>query len=337
MNRTKIDFGALVISLDLELIWGMRHMCGPDHPYLLRMLKERQIVPRILELFKKYSIAATWAVVGFLFCRNRSELKKYSPSIRPYYANCKLDPYREPLGENEYDDPLHYGLSILQQIMKVDRQEIGSHTFSHYYCLEKGQTADSFNADLKSALAVARKYGISLKSIVFPQNQYNREYDSILFRNGFTSFRGNEEHFAYEVGKSYNNPIKRAFRLLDTYLNLSGNHLIAWDKLKQASGLYNIPSSRFLRSHPLHLPVLRRLRKKRIERAMLEAAQSKKIFHLWWHPHNFGKDPDEHLEDLEELLQRFTELREKYRMQSLNMQEIVAAVKEGDRCRGYFV
>jgi hypothetical protein len=54
---------------------------------------------------------------------------------------------------------------------------------------------------------------------------------------------------------------------------------------------------------------------------MLHAAMNGLTFHLWWHPHNVGVHTDLHMQQLEEILSYYDELKEKYGMRSLNMQE----------------
>lgn len=131
--------GALVISLDFELHWGVRDHMKADGPYSRNLFGARSAVPRMLSLFREFDVAATWATVGFLFARNRDELMDFSPSERPRYHNVQLDPFHESIGRNEAEDPLHFAPSLLETIRATDRQEIASHTFSHYYCLEPGQ------------------------------------------------------------------------------------------------------------------------------------------------------------------------------------------------------
>ena len=45
---------------------------------------------------------------------------------------------------NEADDPLHYAPSLIDDILRRRRQELATHTFSHCYCLEEGQTEEAF-------------------------------------------------------------------------------------------------------------------------------------------------------------------------------------------------
>src|SRR5579871_266772 len=116
-------FGALVISLDFELHWGVRDKRSIDGSYREKLLGARQAIPQILDLFEEFGVGATWATVGFLFARNRRERDEFLPLIRPQYKYDKLDAYSEPTGDNEDDDPLHYAPSLVARIAKTPKQE----------------------------------------------------------------------------------------------------------------------------------------------------------------------------------------------------------------------
>ncbi|MBO1913836.1 hypothetical protein J4G37_54610, partial [Microvirga sp. 3-52] len=119
--------------------------------------------------FDDFGIRATWATVGMLFFQNKEELLKNLPSTLPSYKNLEFSPYGklENIGENEEQDPFHYGQSLLKKISRYEEQEISTHTFSHYYCLEEGQTANEFEADLVAALKVSAEFDRQAMSIVF--------------------------------------------------------------------------------------------------------------------------------------------------------------------------
>jgi len=51
--------GALVISLDFELHWGVRDRLSAEGPYRANLLGARAAVPRMLALFEKYGVAVT--------------------------------------------------------------------------------------------------------------------------------------------------------------------------------------------------------------------------------------------------------------------------------------
>src|ERR1700722_11959453 len=131
--------GALVISLDFELHWGVRDHRPLDEPERKRLLAARSVVPEILSAFRDHAVRATWATVGLLFARSRDEARECRPQRSPRYEQGQLDPYAEPLGRDETDDPFHFAPSLLRAISQESGQEVGSHSYSHYYSLEAGQ------------------------------------------------------------------------------------------------------------------------------------------------------------------------------------------------------
>lgn len=322
------DFGALVISLDFELHWGVRDNATVDGPYRANLLGARTAVPRMLEVFAGFGIGVTWATVGFLFARSRQEWEEYLPAQRPQYDDPRLDPYRESPGEDEASDPFHYAPSLIDAIVETPRQELATHTFSHYYCQEAGQTIDTFREDLRSALRIAARYGRPLRSIVLPRNQYNPAYAGVLRECGITSFRGTERHWMYRSGAvaEQRTPWRRGARILDNYIPLSGANTVSWHSIPQPDGVCNVASSRFLRPWPRTLAALEPLRLGRMTGAMEEAARQRTIFHLNWHPHNFGVNLEENLKVLRTLLEHFLRLRDRYGMRSLSMGEVAGTL-----------
>ncbi len=323
--------GALIISLDFELMWGMRDICSIEEPCVRNIINARKAVPKILDLFNEYHIAATWATVGFLFAESRDELMMYTPQIKPFYKDSKLNPYIEEVGVDESDDPLHYAPKLIKLIQLQPEQELATHTFSHYYCLEDGQSHQMFSADLDSAIGIAKKYGIQYRSIVFPRNEHNSDYDIYLLEHSILCYRGNRQHAMYQYSsKDQYKFIIKLFRLIDTYINLSGYHILPWKEIYDKTGLYNIRESFFLRPNPRVLQRLNKFRIKRINRAMTEAAIKNQVFHLWWHPHNFGRNIEQSLKDLRMVLNHFQSLHREYGMISLNMRDIMERLKMRD-------
>lgn len=322
--------GAMVLSLDFELIWGVRDIYRVTDPYVLRVIHERMVIPHILELFEEYDIAATWATVGSMFAQTRAELVQFTPPIKPQYQDDNLNPYQETVGMGEWDDPLHYGYQLIKRISQTKRQEIATHTFSHYYCLEAGQTREAFTSDLASALALAQKKGISIRSIVFPRNQHNPAYDDLLLDCGIICYRGTENHPVYRPFGRRNSrlPYKRLYRLVDSHLTLSGSHLTDWGDVIKTSGLCDVAASRYLRPTKNSGTWLAKLRLNRIVKVMEEAARTKKIFHLWFHPQDFGLNPEDNLRFLKIILEHFRKLQAEYGMVSLSMLEVAHRAKE---------
>jgi len=312
------------ISLDFELLWGIFSEASLE-TYGANILGGRNSIPKILSLFKSYKIHATWGVVAMASFENKKELMNFLPDIKPNYVNYNVDPYRylNNVGENESEDPYHFGYSLLRQITDVEGMEIGSHTFSHFYCLEE-HNEGAFKADLEAASASFERLDIDTKSLIFCRNQYSEKHLNVARDAGFTAYRGNEDHYLHRPRRKHALPV-RAARLADAYVNISGNHLSTPNATLK--GLVNIPSSRFLRP-TLNNKYLENLRLNRIKSSMLEAAQKNKGFHLWWHPHNFGKDPLENIGFLTNILTYYEFLSGKYGMQSLSMSEISAGIIE---------
>ncbi|TDL76470.1 polysaccharide deacetylase family protein [Peribacillus frigoritolerans] len=315
--------GKLVISLDFELYWGVR-----DKKSLLsykeNLLGVRTAIPAILELFDKYEIHATWSTVGFLFFNSRDELIENCPEQKPEYLNSHLSPYKHiyNIGLNEEEDPYHFAPSLIQKIISYPYQRIGTHTFSHYYSLEQGQQFNSFKEDIIAAIKVGEKYGLKIESLVFPRNQCEENYLSACKELGITSYRGNERSWLYKAtDEKGQHGLKRIARLADAYINTSGHNCYSIKEIKNSNLPLNIPSSRFLRPYSKTLKYLEPLRLKRIISDLDYAAKKKLVYHLWWHPHNFGINLNENLSFLESILKHFSFLRQNFDMESLNMEE----------------
>ena len=313
----------LIISLDFELMWGVRDK-RTISGYGKSIIGAREAIPQLLNLFGKYDIHATWAVVGFLFARSRKELEEFIPSLLPAYKNDRFSPYRylkEQVGAGEHSDPYHFAGSLIDNIASVKGQEIATHTFSHYYCLEAGQTPEQFRQDLIAALAIAHKYDHKMTSIVFPRNQYSDDYLAICQQQGIDYFRGNPKSFIYqEQAQQERSQMVRVLRAIDTVMPIDGYH---GGLPEVCCNMVDVPASRFLRPISKSTSSLRNsLSLQRITREMEHAAKNGLLYHLWWHPHNFGADPEVNLHYLEKILIQFKHLNEQFGMESRCMREM---------------
>ena len=315
--------GVFTISLDFELYWGVRDKRSLDS-YRENLLGVHDVVPQLLSLFKEYEIHCTWATVGLLFFETVADLKRSIPPSLPRYVDPALDPYRavDSIGPTAEEDPFHFAPSLIRAIQATPHQEIGTHTFSHYYCLEPGQTVETFRDDLKTAIAVGAQRGIPIVSLVFPRNQFNDSYLKVCRDLGLTAFRGNARSWLYEArSSSGETQVRRAFRLLDNYLNVSGFQVHRCDRPKP-DGPVNVPASRFLRPFEPRLSPLEPLRLRRIRNELTFAARHGGLYHLWWHPHNFGRHAQHNLDFLRRVLDHYALLRRRDNMESLTMGEL---------------
>ena len=328
--RFEREPGAFVVSLDFELAWGFGNGVVEDEVQRTRILKARGLVPQILDTFGEFDVAATWAVVGFLFAESRVDLEELSPSVRPAYDDPSLSTYVAVIGESEVDDPLHYAPSLIRAIRDSPRQEIATHTFSHYYCLEPGQSRDSFSADLEAAIAVAKGYGVELRSIVFPRNQHNLDYDDLLVSHGITGFRGNPRDRAWTFRDSRESRRwdKRARRFIDAYGAPTGAGTTHWYEILQPSGLSDVRASLALSPYRPSVRFLEEWRLKRVLEGVRCAARESRIFHVWWHPHNFASFPQQNMAFLRRILAEVSRCRSEHGLQSLTMGEVDRLVRE---------
>lgn len=309
--------GTFIVSLDFELFWGM-HDCVELNQYAPNILGGRGAIPKMLDLFRRFGIHGTWASVGMLFAKGPDELKPYLPKEPPSYTSQKLSPYPF-LDTLKEGDPLYFAPELLDLIAKTPGQELGSHTFCHYYCREEGQTTEQFRQDMLAAKAMVANRGYTLGSVVLPRNQSEPEYTDVLRELGYTSYRDEENDWIHEKVKL--RPLMRLLRLMDVYLPLTGHGCFT---PKNEEGIVNIVGSRMYK--PKFIGLLEPLKMRRIKKQMLYAAKHDLCFHLWWHPHNVGVNTDYHLHQLEELFTYYDELRKTYGMRSRNMGEIAAEV-----------
>ena len=310
--------GTLIVSLDFELFWGMLEVFTLEE-YQDNVLGGKKAIPQLLELFQKYGIHATWATVGYLFAENKEELASFFPdqTLRPSYADPRLDPYAylDTIGSNEAEAPCFYCPDLIRLVAKTPGQEIGSHTFCHYYCWAEGQTVAQFAADMKAAKAIAGAKGYDVTSVVLPRNQCAPEYTKVLHELGYTAFRDLENDWVHR--KVPIRILERACILLDAYLPMTKGSYTP----KKENGIWNLTGSKMYRPIMPRLRALEGLKMRRLKRQMLRAAKRGETYHLWWHPHNLGVETETHMAQLEELFRYYAYLKENYGMQSLNMRE----------------
>lgn len=316
--------GTLVISLDFELLWGVFDKV--DYLQKFEYFRTtRNIIPQILNLFQEYEIACTWASVGMLFNANWEEWQENIPSFNPEYANKNLCAYSygRSISSPETEE-ICFAPDIISLIKKIPRQEVGTHTYSHYYCLEPGQMVKTFEADLEKAVAISGKMGIQVRSLVFPRNQFNAEYLAVCRKWGITSVRTNPNKW-YWKNTQKDSLLPKVFRTADAYVGRKNKSYSFEKNNSEASPILLQKSSRLLRPYSRN-KILEYLKLRRIKTEMTKAAREGETYHLWWHPHNFGKNPKENLDQLEEILKHFKTCQKKYNFESVNMGELTEIV-----------
>jgi peptidoglycan/xylan/chitin deacetylase (PgdA/CDA1 family) len=315
---------ALVISLDFELFWGV---LGAQSlaAYGGHVRGEWEAVPRMLALFRRYGVRASWATVGMLMCRDYEHWRSLCPAPRPGYRQAALSPYAWDATVKRHPE-LFFARPLVERILETPGQELATHTYSHFYCGEQGATARQFAADLACACELASDFGVRCQSLVFPRNQVAEAYLEVLPRFGIRAYRGNPDHFLYRRGDAVRGGVfGRAARFADGCLPVSGSQTA---HAARCGKLINVPASLFLYPYSGRLRALAPLRLARLKQAMSAAARSGGMFHLWWHPHNFGVETEKNLALLESLLRHYRLLADGFGMRSCgigDMARLVAA------------
>jgi peptidoglycan/xylan/chitin deacetylase (PgdA/CDA1 family) len=317
--------GFLVISLDFELLWGVFDLVNYEEK-LDYFKNTREVIPLILNTFEKFDVHATWAVVGMLFNNNWKEWEQNKPKDIPTYRNSSLSAYHYAgsILKSGTED-LVFAPELIKQIKATKGQEIGTHTYSHYYCRENGQNIEQFRQDLHQALILAEKMDIKIKSLVFPRNQLKRDYLKVCKELGIENVRSNPSSWYWRDVQS-NTLLTKLARTGDAYISL-GKKSYSGSEGEIDPGLpLEQMASRFLRPVESN-SMLRTMKLKRIKNEMTLAAKNNEIYHLWWHPHNFGDNPNKSIEDLNQLLEHFSGLQKAFNYRSANMDEISKVIK----------
>lgn len=322
--------GTFVISLDFELMWGIIDVLTKDGYGQTHVKQVPEVVTRMISLFEKYDVHATFASVGMIMYPNAKTLLADIPQVYPSYIRSIMSPY-----EHDYiqqikpeEECLFFQPNVVSEICKHKGMEIGTHTYCHYYCWAEGQTVEQFDADIKKAVEVAGRNGIELKSIVFPRNQVSDEHLRICAQNGITSYRGNALKFFDEPKNKFEAIKNRICRLMDAYINVGGMTSIPYDQLERKEGMLNVCASRMLRPYSTRLSFLESLRLRRIKKEITYAARKGEMYHLWWHPHNFGANMEKNFSFLEAILKTYRSCNEKYGMKSCTMTELNNNIEE---------
>lgn len=309
--------GKFIISLDFELFWGFG---GFDRQFLNgykgNVKNALKALDEILRICGEYGVKVTVAYVGAMNLSSRKEfLENYSS---PSFANETLSSHS--LLSNYKDiieDSLLFCKDKIEELKKNPLVELASHTFSHYYCLEDGQTAEEFSRDLDYGYKLNGK----MNSIIFPRNQVSEQYLKNCKEYGFTHYRGFIDDWLWKPEASSSRySIKGMLRLLDSYMPITGYR--TYKHPIHGGRIVNVPSSIFYRPYNNKLAFLEPLKVRRVTSAMKVAAKRGECFHLWWHPHNFGANMEDSLKQLITICETYKKLNSQYGYTSVFMKEV---------------
>lgn len=301
------------ISLDFEKKWGILDKNMPYYDEGIRNVD--YVIDLMLDAFDKYQIRSTWAFVGMLMFSNKEQMKNIlNDNFNINYVNSKLSPVSN-IDFKNFDIDLFSGVNSLKKILTYNGQSLASHTFCHSYFNENGvkqkDIVDDKNVFNSFCMEIL---GVTVNGIIFPRNQVPSE------KVPYRYYRSNLNNiFDKGYSESELNLGVKILRTLDCFIPLRKNKVVR-EELDNNSVL-SIPATRFLRSYKKN-KVINFLLIKRIKSEMTWAAKNNSLYHLWWHPHNFGFNTKENINNLIEILEHFKFLESEYGMRSVNMNDI---------------
>ncbi len=301
-SMSMLDKPIFMISLDTELIWGSTKS---EYRNLLRKNKEsvRKSIYFLLDILERYQIPVTWAVVGHLFidsCEKERCLTHKNMVEFGYRKEWYEDPYTDI-----NRDPLFYGRDIIEKVLSSSvNHEIGYHSFSHVVFTEISR--ELAEGEVREAKKIEKEWGIKFKSFVFPRNEI--AHIDVLKENGFKIYRG-ENLGRYDLSQSF---LIRKF-------NGGINKIIAPPtEPKWMDGIWEIPSSMFFCDPQIKFSVL-----PRAKLGLYRAIRSKKVFHIFLHPHNlliYSSLKD----DLDKFLAHVSKKRDERKIEVMTMGELAS-------------
>lgn len=320
--------GALVVSLDFELFWGVADNRNARE-WQSTIENVWNVVPQLLRLFEKYGIHATWATVGGIMAENDEDFIMHLPKkiSRPTMEMLKRNSLLTN-DETRFKGSMFFAPKLVDMISRVNGQEIGTHTYTHFYCNNPLNAAVEFRADIEAAKDIADRKNVQFASIVFPRNQVNEECLSVISELGICNYRGNESKSWFNRFAKKSFKLFRFFEKADNYIPLVSSKTYPYSDIITDKGLFNIKSSRFFKPFTPAYRLFDWLRILRFKRELRRAARRGEVYHIYWHPHNFANNTERNLKDLENFLKCYEKMRKKYGMFSYNMNEAAKAAAQ---------
>jgi hypothetical protein len=299
------------------MAWGVFDLAD-FRGFLPAIGRTREIFGDLLTLFGRHNIRATWAVVGHLFldrCQRKDGI--LHPEItRPHHAWFPDDWFRDDPGTEIASEPLWYGADLIDRIRKsAPAQEIGLHSFCHMLYGDPGCSREAASSDLAEACRVARASGIEPVSFVFPRDLPG--HLDLLAAHRLLCYRGQPSWWFRRLPTRQ---LIQAGHLVDDVLGLAPPTVRA--KVED-SGLVNIPGSmlfRHARGIRRIIPATSRVRKARA--GIRRAIERGEIFHLHFHPWNFGWNRKNLMQAFSRILEAAVVERDAGRLDILTMGEV---------------
>ena len=218
-----------IISLDCEGKWGMADNLQPYHHELLTDAALARAYERLVGLFGRYEVPATFAFV-MAFTLSPEEREQFRSELFGDASDPWLRAYQEGAAGGKTEG--WHVPDALNIVRDACVHEIACHSFCHRPLGDDSISAEGVNAELNAANAVARLKGLLLETFVYPRNEVGHLDE--LRANGFVGYRERLRRPRGSVGR---------------VLSLA-EEMNVWAPAQPASpvteGIVPIPSGRFL-------------------------------------------------------------------------------------------
>lgn len=307
--------GVFIVSLDCEGKWGMADHLQPYHHELLTDRALADVYDRIVGLFARYEISASFAFV-MAFTLDDSERKDFAGEL-DRRAGAGEDPWLR-----YHWDELNAGRTqgwfqphAFDVVQADGRHEIACHSFCHRPMGDKSLSPEGARAELAAAARIASRKGITPRTFIFPRNEIGNL--RALKGAGYVGFR-----------EKLNRPDGRIGRIARLAEEINMRPALHYRKPPQ-DGLVPIPAGYFFNwrfGARRHIPPSVTLAR---WKSLLDRATAKDaVAHLWLHPHNLITGPGT-AESLERVLAHAARLRDEGRLEVRTQEQFCDGVEAG--------
>jgi len=267
--------GTFIFSLDCEGYWGMADMLANGATPGWRSALLAQTYARLLDLFERFEVPATWAfVAAFVHTPEEMQSCTYLTKERiTYRGQDWAAAFKTSWAAGDTDGWLCP--EALELVRRSGAHEIAAHGFSHLPLDETDTTAASAGRELDLLAAFWEAHGLGPDTFVFPRNQ-----------PGHLEQLG-ERYAAYrpphrlEVRRDAGARLLRLLDEVNPFVNPVGHS----SPTRRPAAL---PSAMLLNHRAggrrLVPPAITLMRARRLLQRAIETGS---VVHLYSHPHNF--------------------------------------------------
>jgi peptidoglycan/xylan/chitin deacetylase (PgdA/CDA1 family) len=322
--------GVFLVSIDTELAWGAAHRRRDGEAAVAARQRgyerEREVIDQVLDLFDRYGIPGTWAMVGHLLldgCDRGPDGRPHPDQPRPEYDWLGGDWYAVDPCSDAAADPTWYAPDVVERITAcATPQEVASHGFTHMIAGDPGCSREAFAAELAASHVAAVPHGLALRSFVYPRNQV--AHVDALPDAGFSAYRGGRSTAPFAaVPAGWR---RRVATVVDRVRPLAGS---AVRPAREPSGIWNLPQTYYFAPATARRRTPPALWARPARARLRQAVRHRSVFHLWFHPADVTADPPRALACLDRICAAAARHRDRGALDTLTMAQLADTLGSG--------